>query len=218
LTAQRGENPEDVADNEVQPMTINVKVWSDFVCPFCMIAEAPLLDAILESELDVDLEWMPFELRPYPTPTLRPEQDYLQTVWPQAVYPLAERYGVDINLPSVSPQPHTGLAWEGYQFARERDKGNEYNDRLLRAFFQENLNIGNIDILTRLAGELGLNESEFHQALEEGRYRKRHQQALETAYAMSVTAVPTIIVGEQRFSGVQPKEVLLQSLHEEAKR
>ncbi len=35
------------------------------------------------------MEWLPFELRPYPTPILRPEGAYLQRAWRQSVYPLA---------------------------------------------------------------------------------------------------------------------------------
>ena len=52
---------------------------------------------------------MPFELRPEPHPTLRPEGDYLQRAWSQSVYPSARRIGVPITLPPVSPQPHTHL-------------------------------------------------------------------------------------------------------------
>ncbi|HEX5513671.1 MAG TPA: DsbA family oxidoreductase [Gammaproteobacteria bacterium] len=195
-------------------MSIEIKVWSDFVCPFCMIAEQPLLDAVRESGLDVAIEWMPFELRPYPTPTLRPEDNYLQSVWPRSVYPLAERYGVEIKLPSVSPQPYTALAWEGYQFAREHGKGSEYNDRVLKAFFQEDQDIGESEVLTRLAGELGLDQAAFRQALEERRYRETHQRALAQAQTMAVTAVPTIMIGAHRFAGVQGKELLLRALRD----
>lgn len=197
-------------------MSIEVKVWSDFVCPFCMIAEKPLLEAVRESGLDVAVEWMPFELRPYPTPTLRPEDHYLRTVWPQAVYPLAERMGVSLRLPSVSPQPHTGLAWEGYQFAREQGRAAEYNHRLLAAFFQEDQDIGDPEVLTRLAGEIGLDAEAFRQALAQRRYRERHAQALRQAQEMGVTAVPTLLIGGQRFSGVQPTPVLLRALRTEA--
>jgi predicted DsbA family dithiol-disulfide isomerase len=197
-------------------MSIEIKVWSDFVCPFCMIAEQPLLDAVRESGLDVTIEWMPFELRPYPTPTLRPEDNYLQSVWPRSVYPLAERHGVEIKLPSVSPQPYTALAWEGYQFAREHGKGSEYNDRVLKAFFQEDQDIGDSEVLTRLAGELGLDQAAFRQALEERHYRETHQRALAQAQAMAVTAVPTIMIGAHRFAGVQGKELLLRALRDAA--
>ena len=91
---------------------------------------------------------MPFELRPYPNETLRPEGDYLQRACRQSVYPIARRMGVPIKLPAVSPQPHTHLAFEGYQDARENGKGgNDYNHRVLKAFFFESQDIGDIGVL-----------------------------------------------------------------------
>jgi len=74
--------------------------------------------------------------------------------------------GVPIKLPSVSPQPHTHLAFEGFQFAKQHGKDNEYNHRVLQAFFQEDQDIGQIDVLARLAAEVWLDAGEFRQALE----------------------------------------------------
>jgi predicted DsbA family dithiol-disulfide isomerase len=140
------------------------------------LAEFPLHEAIRGK--DVEVERMPFELRPEPHPTLRPGGDYLRRAWQQSVYPLARQMGVPISLPPVSPQPHTHLAFEGYQYAREHGKGNDYNHRVLRAFFVEGQDIGQIDVLTKLAGEVGLNEKEFEEALRSRKYRVAHQQAL----------------------------------------
>src|SRR5438270_10477069 len=107
---------------------------------------------------------MPFELRPEPQPTLRPEGEYLRRAWSQSVYPLARRMGVPIVLPPVSPQPHTDLAFEGYQHAREHGRVNEYNHRVLEAFFAEGRDIGEVGVLTDLAGEVGLDMVEFKAA------------------------------------------------------
>ena len=113
-------------------MPVKIRVYSDYVCPFCFLAEFPLKEAI--KGRDVEVEWMPFELRPAPQPTLRPEGQYLQRAWRNSVYPMAEHMGVPVVLPRVSPQPHTHLAFEGYQYAKLHGLGNEYNDRVLRAF------------------------------------------------------------------------------------
>ena len=140
---------------------------------------------------DVEVEWLPFELRPEPHPTLRPEGDYLQRAWSRSVYPIARRMGVPITLPPVSPHPHTHLAFEGYQFAREHGKGNDYNHGVLTAFFVEGQDIGQIDVLTRLAGEVGLNEKEFEEALRTRKYREAHRRALRHGYEEAgVTGVP----------------------------
>lgn len=198
-------------------MPIEIKVWSDFVCPFCMIAEKPLMEAIQASGLEVAIEWMPFELRPYPTPTLRPEDAYLQTVWPQSVYPLAEKFGVSITLPSVSPQPHTGMAWQGYQFARLHGKGNAYNDRMLKAFFQEDQDIGKLDVLARLAADIGLDASAFRAAIDQHTFEEQHRSALAQARSIGITAVPGILIGNQLFSGVTSSDSLVDALQQLAR-
>jgi predicted DsbA family dithiol-disulfide isomerase len=193
-------------------MSIPIKVYSDYVCPFCFLAEFPLKEAVQGK--DVEVEWMPFELRPAPNPTLRPEGQYLQQAWRNSVYPMAEGMGVEIRLPRVSPQPHTDLAFEGYQYAKERDKGNEYNDRILRAFFQEEQDIGNLDALVKLAGEIGLDETDFRNALVSHKFRETHQQALNHAQEIGVEAVPTFIIGNRVLTGVQDRETLERAIEE----
>jgi predicted DsbA family dithiol-disulfide isomerase len=159
---------------------------------------------------------MPFELRPEPHPTLRPEGEYLQRAWSQSVYPLARRMGVPIVLPQVSPQPHTHLAFEGYQFAKEHGTGNEYNHRILEAFFREGQDIGDIDVLTRLAGEVGLDRREFEEALRSRRYREAHRQALRHAYEEAgVTGVPMFVIGGQVLTGLQDRETLETAIEAE---
>ena len=195
---------------------MKVQVWSDFVCPFCMIAEQPLLEAVQAFGSPVDIEWMPFELRPYPTPTLRPEDSYLQKVWPQSVYPVARRFGVELKLPSVSPQPYTALAWQGYQFARANDRGHPYYDLVLRAFFQEDQDIGRVDVLAQIARRAGLDAVNFEAALQEGHYREAHEQALSTARAQGVSAVPAFRIGQSWLPGVQEAHVLERALREAA--
>ncbi|TLS37296.1 DsbA family oxidoreductase [Pseudalkalibacillus caeni] len=195
-------------------MTLTVKVYSDYVCPFCFLAEKPLEEAIKDK--DVKIEWMPYELRPYPNETLKPEGDYLQTTWKQGVYPMAEQMGIDIVLPKVSPQPYTHLAFEGYQYAKEHGKGNEYNDRMLRAFFQEEQDIGDIGVLTKLAGEIGLDQDEYRKALETRKYKETHQQALKHAYEeANITAVPTFVIGDEVLAGVRSKDTLEETINQQ---
>jgi predicted DsbA family dithiol-disulfide isomerase len=158
---------------------------------------------------DVEVEWMPFELRPELQKTLRPEGDYLRRAWEQSVYPIARRLGVPITLPPVSPQPHTHLAFEGYQFAREHGRGNEYNHRVLEAFFVEGQDIGDVDVLTELAGEVGLDRAAFAEALKTRKYREAHRRALRHAYEEAgVSGVPLFVIGRQRLTGMQDRATL----------
>jgi predicted DsbA family dithiol-disulfide isomerase len=158
---------------------------------------------------------MPFELRPYPTPTLRPEGAYLQNAWRQSIYPIARRMGVDIKLPQVSPQPYTRFAFEGLEFAKDRDKGDEYNDRVMRAFFQESRNIGDAKVLVELASEIGLSADEFRQALDLHEYASRVEKLLRHARdEMGITGVPLFVIGNRTLMGLQSRDALVSAIEE----
>lgn len=176
-----------------------LRVWLDVVCPFCLLAKAPMMEAI--KGLEIEVEYMPYELRPYPAPTLLPEDPYLPAIWRRAVYPLAERLGVPIKLPTISPQPYTRLAFEGYQFAKEQNKGTEYIDAVMAAFFKHDRDIGQIAVLEDIAAGVGLSAAAFRAALENGTYTDKHTSALEAAAKHEVRVVPSFAVGNRRFDG-----------------
>lgn len=195
---------------------LEIRIYSDYVCPYCFLGEQVLLRAIKGKEDRIHAHWMPFELRPYPTPTLKPEGDYLQETWQLSVYPMAQQLGIPIVLPRVSPQPYTHLAFEGYQFALEKGLGEAYNHRMFTAFFQEELDIGQPEVLTSLAAQLGLDSAAFRQALEERTYQARHQAALEHATEeMGITAVPTFVIGEQIYRGLLREQDILHLIGQE---
>lgn len=192
-------------------MPTTIEVFADFVCPFCYLAEQPLADAVEGGA--VQIAWQPFELRPEPTPTLRPEGDYLQSTWQQVVYPMAERRGVPIVLPAVSPQPYSRLAFEGFAYAAERGLGQRYVQRIFQAFFVKQRDIGRPAVLTDVAAGLGLDADDFRAALDSGRYAQAHQQALRRARDLEITTVPTLLVDGRRLEGVPSAEALHRLLN-----
>ena len=191
---------------------INVKVYSDYVCPFCFLAEQPITEAVNSFDnAHVDLEWMPFELREYPTPTLKPEGQYLKETWKYSVYPMAKSMGIPIVLPSVSPQPYTRLAFEGSLAASEQNKAKEYNHRIFTAFFQDGLDIGKQSILESCAADIGLEPNEFGLDLKSGRFRSECQrQLLIGREVLKISSVPTFIINNNvRIAGIVSKDTLL---------
>lgn len=180
--------------------TVDIYVWTDLVCPYCLIGEKVINDAI--AGLDARIVWKPFELRPAPTPTLEPEGDYLQTAWAQGVLPTAQRHGIKMLLPSASPQPHTRTAFIGMQYADDHGRGSAYVERVLSAFFQEDRNFGDLDVLADLAEEVGLDRTGFLEALKNPAYARRHDEALVQARQVGIRAVPSLLIGDRFFSGV----------------
>ncbi len=82
----------------------------------------------------------------------------------------------------------------------------------------EGQDIGQIDVLTRLAGEVGLNENEYEESLRTRKYRGVHEQALRHAdEEVGVPGVPRFVFGHRVLTGLQDQETL-EAVIEEAAR
>lgn len=174
---------------------LEIVVWTDFVCPYCLIADSILEKAI--AGLNVEVVWKAFELRPYPTATLRPEDDYLPTVWKKHVYPTAKLYGVTMKLPTISPQPYTKLAFIGMRYAAEHGVANEYVLAVLKAFFQQDRDIGKIEVLEDIAVSLGLNGADFKESLSNKTLVEQHELELIEANKIGIRSVPSMLLNGQ---------------------
>lgn len=192
-------------------MPTEVEVFVDYVCPFCLLAEGALAE--LARDRDVRVTTRPFELRPDPVPTLRPEDAYLPKIWRDVVYPMAERLGVPLTLPTVSPQPRSEKAFMGLQLARERGVADAYSAAMFRAFFQDDRNIGDDRVLIQVAQSVGLDEQEMEKALRSE--ARRAQQRSDQAYAVDtvgVTSVPSVLIGNELIAGVPDAERLKRAV------
>ncbi|MGM0856235.1 MAG: DsbA family oxidoreductase [Pseudomonadota bacterium] len=196
-------------------MTQQIIVYSDYVCPFCLLAEEVIAQAT--EGLDVEVQWRPFELRPAPVPTLKVEDPYLPKVWRESVYPMAEQLGVPIKLPNISPQPRTDKAFEVFAMAEEHGLGHAYSMATLKAFFQQERDIGDPEVLADIAASVGLDRQAVLDALAEGRYREQHQAALRHAMEEArIQSVPTLIIDGETLQGVPDPAALKRYLSERA--
>jgi predicted DsbA family dithiol-disulfide isomerase len=192
-------------------MTKQITIYTDYVCPYCLLAEYVIQSALHDK--DFYIQWRPFELRPDPVPALRIEDPYLPNVWEKSVYPMAKRLGVPIKLPAISPQPRTDKAFEVFAMADERGLGHLFSIRALKAFFQEEKDIGDLKVLADLGADVGLQREAVLSALITGKYTEHHRAALRNAREdMNVTSVPTIIIGNQVFRGMPSFDALRQAI------
>lgn len=194
-------------------MPKSITIYTDYVCPYCLLAETVIRD-VTKGE-NIEINWRPFELRPYPAPTLRVEDRYLPDIWKRSVYPMAEQLGVNITLPDISPQPRTDKAFEVFAMAEDHGLGHAFSMKALKAFFQEEKDIGDHEILASLGEDIGLGWTDVMEALAEGRYRERHQAAQKHAVEEAkISSVPTIIVGSKTFKGVPISSELRKALND----
>lgn len=181
--------------------TPTIDVYVDYVCPFCFLVEPAIEE--LKRDRNVQVRVRPFELRPDPVPTLRPEDDYLPRVWRDAVYPMAERVGVPVRLPSVSPQPRTEKAFLVLQLAQEQGLAEDYSRAMFAAFFQEDRDIGDEDVIVDIAETLSMDGASVRQAMSSPERLRQHRADLVHATeTVGVTAVPGIVVNGMLLHGV----------------
>lgn len=185
---------------------VTLEVFSDYVCPFCWLAE-PGLHELKRDRPDVKIIWRAFELRPEPHPTLDPRGEYLERVWRESVYPMAERLGITMRLPPV--QPRSRLAHQAAKWAQGQARFDDYNAALFRAFFERGEDIGEVDMLVQLASDLRLDAEDLRRALDNREFEASVLADERDAAELGISGVPAFVANRRAaLSGVQPATAL----------
>src|SRR5919109_3757844 len=129
-----------------------VRFYYDVVCPYSYI-ETYAVEAA-EDAGRVEVEWLPFELRPAPRPLLEPRGDHLRIDWTQVVYRRALERGIEIHLPRY--QPRSTLPLAACLWAQEQGALRDFKHALYEAFFCEGEDIATDRELARAAARAGL--------------------------------------------------------------
>jgi predicted DsbA family dithiol-disulfide isomerase len=122
--------------------------------------------------------------------------------------PLRQRC-LELGLPFEPPAKlsNTRMAVEAAEFARDAGKYPEFHRKVLAAYFAESQDIGDVDVLARIAEGQSLDAAALREALATGAYAERRQAAEEEAHRLGVTGVPTyFFTGGVRVVGAQPLE------------
>src|SRR5258708_11140319 len=115
---------------------VNVRVWSDFVWPWCYVGRGEAEK--LRKEYDVHFDWRPFLLRPDTPPQGSPVPEYVQKRWKDPDDPLKKRAAA-LGLKMVPRQiiPSTRRAHEAAAFSREQGRPYPMHAPLLRRSLRE---------------------------------------------------------------------------------
>jgi predicted DsbA family dithiol-disulfide isomerase len=166
-----------------------VRFHYDVVCPYSYL-ETHVIEAA-EDAGDVEVEWLPFELRPAPKPLLEPRGDHLRVDWTQHVYRRALSLGIEIHLPRYQPRSTLPLAaclWAGEQ-GRLRD----FKHALYEAFFCEGEDIATDRELARAAARVGLDPDAAVAAAYSPERFEQIREIRRDAEAAGVRGVPTLL-------------------------
>jgi predicted DsbA family dithiol-disulfide isomerase len=166
-----------------------IRFYYDVVCPYSYL-ESPVAEAV-EDEGEIEVEWLPFELRPAPKPLLEPRGDHLRVDWTRNVYRRALALGVEIHLPRY--QPRSTLPLAATLWAGERGRLRPFKHALYEAFFCEGEDIASDAEIRRAARRAGLDEDEAIGAAYSPERIARLRAIRREAEAAAVRGVPSIL-------------------------
>lgn len=169
----------------------------------------------LKQEFDLAVEWLAFEIHP-DTPQ---EGMLLSTMFPKLdsqnmfrhLREMAAPYG--ITLMDISRISNSRMSLEASEFAKEQGMFDRFHRALFHAYFSQGMDIGNIEVLTHIGHESGLDRDYLAQALETGRYLPRIEDMRREATRLGVNAAPTFIIEDRDWIvGAQPIDVFKKKL------
>ncbi|MEM9740148.1 MAG: DsbA family oxidoreductase [Pseudomonadota bacterium] len=193
-------------------MSITIEMVSDLACPWCWLGLRRLLSArSMTPELDVDIRFRPYEL----DPTIPSEgvdyKAYMKARMggagdggasgPQdrfkAMRMALEDYGVAEGIPfdfaGMTWRPNTLDAHRLVRWAQGQGRGAQAKESLFQAYFSDHRDIGNHNVLSDIAGAIGLDREIVSKLLASGADIDTVRQEESVFQQMGVRGVPTYI-------------------------
>lgn len=208
---------------------IRLDIFSDPVCPWCLIGKANL-DRAMESRPNhpFQVQWHPFQLNPDMPKEGVGHVDYLAAKFGsrekaiQAMLQVAEHAktaGAEIDMEKVTRLPNTLDAHRVIHWAGIEGRQTAMVARLFKAHWREGADIGDAATLARLAGEVGMDAAAVARLLATDADADDIRARDLDARQKGVNAVPTFLIAQQYVvSGAQTVEMWQQVIDELAEK
>ncbi len=216
-----------------EPAKLTIDIYSDVMCPWCIIGYAQLKKglAMLKGEVEAEVRWLPFELNP----DMPPEGE-------ESVAHIARKYGRTLEQAAAGRQQMQAAGERaGYSFAYSGDQPeptsklwntfaahkllkwalieggaavqNRLKLALFDAHFQQRRNVSDPDVLVDVAVSVGLDPAGARVALDDPALGQIVRSEQAQAFDMNISGVPAMIVqGKFMIPGAQEPEVYAQAL------
>ena len=187
-----------------------LRLYTDFVCPFCFIAEQSTVPRLL-AEYDLVLDWRAFELHPgTPRGGLPLERLFPGRSLPQmhaGTKRFAARFGVtDFEPPDRLQNSRRALAIA--ELARDLDRLEPFRQAAMTAHWRRGQDLEDDAALAAIATEAGIDPARALAAADDASLLARVDARQAEARALGVTGIPTFMIGPEVVVGCQPYEVL----------
>lgn len=187
--------------------SIRVDIVSDVVCPWCIVGLRQLQRAVDTAGIEIDVHWHPFELNPQMPDTGQDLQEHMgekygstkeQSVEArQKLVAIGSELGFTFQYSEHSRIVNTFKAHQLLHWANLQGKKHALKVALFSAYFTEQKDVSNSDVLLAVVDSIGLDKDEASAVLTDGRHKKdvRNEQQLWTSRGIS--GVPAMVFNEQ---------------------
>jgi predicted DsbA family dithiol-disulfide isomerase len=205
---------------------IKIDVVSDVVCPWCYIGKRRLEKAIAQvaDQVDVELEYHPFELNPdmplegrnqkeYLTKKFGSEAKYQQIV--DHVTEVAAQEGLKFDFEKQVVSPNTRDAHRLIWFAKKHGKQIEMKEALMKAYFEQGIDLTKMENLISIATQMAIDPEKTKSFLSSTEGMVEVTTSEMQNATRGISGVPFYIINNQYgVSGAQPSEIFTKALLE----
>lgn len=197
---------------------LKITVYSDYICPFCYLGHFRLQR--LRDNYDLKINWCFLEIHPETAKEGEAVDslDYSSAQWQQMLANL-QRIAKEENIPLaklsfISNSKDALLLAEAAKHCGH-DKFYRLHEKLFSAYFVDNRNIGDRDVLNEIAESCNIDKETIDSAWTDEKYEKRLLDNFNSAGKHKIQSVPSFVFGDRVLTGVVAEAVFRDAAKEQ---
>lgn len=204
-----------------------IDIFHDTVCPWCRIGKKHLFDALAQwQEQEVHIRWHPFlldnnvpadgyEFRSFMQNRKGIKAEVLQQMF-DATRRTGEAAGVKLDFDKIRLAVNTQLSHQLIALAPANVK-NDVVEAIYKAYFEDGLNIGNINVIVAIGTAYQMNATELRLKLNDRTVVDAVVAESTFARLNGINSVPLFIINNKiKVNGSHSVEVFLEALNRAA--
>ncbi len=215
------------------PARLTIDIYSDVMCPWCIVGYSQLQKglALLEGEVEAEIRWLPFELNPDMPAEGEGQSEHIARKYGRTpaevegnrsqLHAIGDRAGYSFAYVGEGEPPkammwntfaaHKLLKWALIEAGAAKQTA--LKRALFDAHFQQRRRIGDPEVLADIAAEVGLDRSAARAAIDDELLGQIVRREEAQAWDMNISGVPAMLVqGKYLIPGAQEPEVYADAL------
>jgi predicted DsbA family dithiol-disulfide isomerase len=201
---------------------LKIDVFTDVVCPWCLVGSARLDQALanLPDDVEVEVENHPFYLDPSVPPEGVDVGQMLKEKYgrdPKEMWERVEgeaaKAGITLDLSQQPRMFNTAKAHTLTRLSKANGNQHELANAIAEAYFLQHRQINDDNVLVDIAADFGWDRGDALDAINDENELEVTAQLANSAAQQGIRGVPFFVFGEKyALSGAQPDEVFKQAL------